>query len=148
MLRVLSIFLFLQGGCAEIFDIPPAPARMLKQNTKKNEEKPWPSERCDEMDFKSFSQNKAFSLQWRMCSRKTWGDSKNTVNCIRHLFPNLTPKCGSCFGAFTACGKDNCSKWLCWHDNPDCDRCGWRNCGAQLEKCLGFSRTTLYEYYH
>lgn len=149
MIRIVFIFSFsLFLGCADEFaEAPPEPKRTPKIETKKPGEAPWPSTTCDKDDVALFSKNAAFSKRWRECSRRTWGDYTSTINCLRQEFRELRSSCASCFGAFTVCGKKNCSWWTCKTDNIDCDKCGWSNCGTELEKCLGFVRTTLYEFH-
>ena len=143
-IALLSMMFFL--GCADEFtEAPPEPKRSQIVETKKTSEVS-PPQTCDTQDVELVSKNSAFSAHWRSCSRKTWGSYESTKNCIRQSFSELRSSCASCFAAFTACGKASCSWWTCKTDNPDCDKCGWGNCGAALEKCLGFSRTNLYEY--
>ncbi len=102
---------------------------------------------CDDEDHQVFYKKQSFSNKWGSCARDTWGDKQQTTNCLRISFPTLSVECGSCFGAFAACGAAHC-KGACWWNSMSegCKLCGWRHCGTALERCTEYERSELAEY--
>jgi hypothetical protein len=154
MLKFLFVVLFFLCGCGDDFEeAPPEVARkrspvVVPADSTAPVVPLTPPPTCDAQDLKIFQRNLAFSAEWSSCSRKVRGNATRTTNCLRTSY-DLSSDCGNCFGAFAACGADNCFSAcvMSLGTSTKCEQCGWKNCGDGLEKCLGYPRTELAKYY-
>jgi len=127
---IITVFFLVAACFRSVFYPPPDPIRPpdIERNRAGN---------CDSIDVKLFKNVPNFASTWRVCATDTWGNAQKTIDCIRESF-NLTERCASCFGNFTACGAKNC-KGACWLDPKaeKCADCGRSYCGDDWASCTG-----------
>ena len=97
-------------------------------------------QQCDDAMSKLFIDNYQFTIDMRRCGAQSAGQKDLTANCLKTVYPSLSPGCATCFGECVQCGASNCLA-QCTKDpaSSDCLNCvEAAQCNANLNQCTGF----------